>query len=225
VRDLTPAVTKSRFVRSVAMHHKHSSPGTSVTLKVTSASHPASGRFTTAHFARDRADKRRTGELIKVGSCMAGRKEKPRGAAAKPISDLENQQGGGSDVAQGAITAGQVTMWRVVFSVPRSSEPCDRLPSPPSVPPKVLETVGRHLRVPDRVLYVLMPEVVLQGPRVVAIVGELEPAGMAKHVGVDREWHVSGFPEALEKPVETDGSDWPAALGNENVGVFGVVAA
>jgi hypothetical protein len=32
------------------------------------------------------------------------------------------------------------------------------------------------------VLNVLVPEVVLQGPRVVAIVGKLEPAGMAKHV-------------------------------------------
>ena len=37
-------------------------------------------------------------------------------------------------------------------------------------------------------------EVVLQGPRVVAIIGQLEPAGMAKHVGVDREWHLGGLP-------------------------------
>ena len=36
-------------------------------------------------------------------------------------------------------------------------------------------------------LNVLVPEVVLQGPRVMAIVGELEPTGMAKHVWVDRE--------------------------------------
>jgi hypothetical protein len=81
------------------------------------------------------------------------------------------------------------------------------------VPPKVLEAVGRHFGVPDRVLNVLVPEVVLQGPRVVAIVGELEPTSMAKHVRVDREWHVSGFPDALDEPVETDGTDWPAALG------------
>ena len=65
----------------------------------------------------------------------------------------------------------------------------------------------------------------LQGPRVVAIIGQLEPAGMAKHVRVDREWHVSGFPEALDEPVETDGTDWPAALGNEYVGVSRVIAA
>ena len=51
---------------------------------------------------------------------------------------------------------------------------------PSSVPPKVFEPVGRHFGIPDRV-----PKVVLQGARVVAIVGQLEPAGMAKHVGMD----------------------------------------
>ena len=51
---------------------------------------------------------------------------------------------------------------------------------PLSVPPKVFEAVRSHFGVPDRVLNVFVPEVVLQGPRVVAIVGELEPAGMAK---------------------------------------------
>jgi hypothetical protein len=48
------------------------------------------------------------------------------------------------------------------------------------------------------VLNVLVPEVVLQSPRVMAIVGELEPTGMAKHVRVDREWHFGGLPEALD---------------------------
>ena len=66
---------------------------------------------------------------------------------------------------------------------------------------------------------------VLQGPRVVTIIGQFEPAGMAKHVRMDREWHLGGLPEALNEPVETDRTDWPAALGNEDVGVFGMVAA
>jgi len=47
-----------------------------------------------------------------------------------------------------------------------------------------------------------VPEVVLQGARVVAIVGELVPTGMAKHVRVDREWHLGGLAEALDEPVE-----------------------
>jgi hypothetical protein len=92
------------------------------------------------------------------------------------------------------------------------------------VPPKILEPVGRHVGVPDRVLDVLVPEVVLQGPRVVAIVGQLEPAGMAKHVGMDREWHLGGLAEALDEAVEPDGADWSAALGNEYVGVLRVLA-
>src|SRR5262245_59542630 len=92
-------------------------------------------------------------------------------------------------------------------------------------PSKSPEPVGRHVVLPDRVLDVLVPEVVLQGARVMAIVGELEPAGMAQHVRVDREWHLGGYADALDEAVETDGADWPAALGNEYVGVFGVLAS
>ena len=51
-------------------------------------------------------------------------------------------------------------------------------------PPKVLEPVGRQFGIPDRVLDVLVPEVVLQSP----CVGTL-----------------GGRPEALDKPMETDG--------------------
>jgi len=93
------------------------------------------------------------------------------------------------------------------------------------IPPKVLEPVGRHVGVPDGVLNVLVPEVVLQGPGVMAIVRELEPAGVAKHVRVDRKWHLGGFPEALDKPVKTDGADWPTALGNEYVSLSRVIPA
>jgi hypothetical protein len=49
-----------------------------------------------------------------------------------------------------------------------SNESASR-PSPRSVPPKVLEAGGRHLRIPDRVLDVLVPEVVLQGTPAQAI--------------------------------------------------------
>ena len=62
-----------------------------------------------------------------------------------------------------------------------------------------------------------MAEVVLQGPRVVAVVGQLEPTGMAQHVRVDREWHLGGLPQSLDKPMEADGADRPTAFGNEYV--------
>ena len=61
--------------------------------------------------------------------------------------------------------------------------------------------------------------------RVVAIVGELVPTGMAKHVRVDREWHLGGLADTLDEPMESNGADWPAALGNEYVGVSRVIAA
>jgi len=91
--------------------------------------------------------------------------------------------------------------------------------------PKILVSVGCHVGVPDGVLNVLMPEVVLQGARVVAIVGQLKPAGMAKHVGMDREWHLGDLPQALDEPMEPNGTDWPAALGNEHMGVSRVIAS
>src|SRR6516162_7227757 len=96
---------------------------------------------------------------------------------------------------------------------------------PLSVPPKVLESVGRHFGVPDRVLDVLVPKVVLQGPCVVAIVGELEPTGMAKHVRVDWEWHLGGLPDTLDEAMEADGADRPTAFGNEHVSLSRVIPA
>src|SRR5262249_45456364 len=98
-------------------------------------------------------------------------------------------------------------------------------PAPPSsVPPKVVEPVWRHFGVSDGVLNVLVPEVMLQGPRVVAVVGQLEPTGMAKHVRVDGEWHLGDLAEALDEPMEPNGTDWSAGLGNEYVGVLRVLA-
>ena len=58
-----------------------------------------------------------------------------------------------------------------------------------------------------------------------AIVRQLEPAGMAKHVRVDREWHLGGLAEALDEAVEADGADWPAAFGNEYVSILRVPAS
>jgi hypothetical protein len=46
---------------------------------------------------------------------------------------------------------------------------CASHPEVRSAPPKVLEPVGRHFGVPDRVV----PEVMLRGPRVPAIVGRM----------------------------------------------------
>jgi hypothetical protein len=47
-----------------------------------------------------------------------------------------------------------------------------RKPAFPHCQSPVFEAVGRHFGVPDRALNVLVAEVMLQSPRVVAVVGE-----------------------------------------------------
>src|SRR5262249_58143479 len=89
--------------------------------------------------------------------------------------------------------------------------------------PKLFEAVGRHFGVPDRMLDVLVPEVVLQGPRVVAVVGELKTTGMAQHVWVDRERHLGSLTDALDEAVEAKKTSLAAAHRKGIVGwLFGV---
>jgi hypothetical protein len=57
------------------------------------------------------------------------------------------------------------------------------------------------------VLDVLVAQIVLQGAGIVAVIGELEPAGMAKHVGVDRERHLGGLAEPGNEMMETKRSE------------------
>jgi hypothetical protein len=52
------------------------------------------------------------------------------------------------------------------------------------LPPKILEPRRRQFCVPDRVLYVLVPQVGLQRTGVVAFVGQGITTGVAKHVRV-----------------------------------------
>ena len=56
-----------------------------------------------------------------------------------------------------------------------------------SVLPERLEAIRRQFCIPDRMLNVPMTKVLLKRPRVVAVIGELEPAGMPEHVGVGWE--------------------------------------
>jgi hypothetical protein len=53
---------------------------------------------------------------------------------------------------------------------------------PPSVPPEVPEPCRAQLGVPHRVLNVLVPQPELKRPGVVAVIGQLEPAGVPEHV-------------------------------------------
>ena len=66
-----------------------------------------------------------------------------------------------------------------------------------SAPPEILEPIGRKLRVSHRMLNILVPEICLQRPGIVALVGEGEPAGMSEHVWVRQEAEPGGLTGAL----------------------------
>jgi hypothetical protein len=61
--------------------------------------------------------------------------------------------------------------------------------------PEISKPVGGHVGVFNRVLDVLVPEVVLQRSGVVTIVGELEAAGMAQHVRMHGKGRLGGLAE------------------------------
>ena len=62
---------------------------------------------------------------------------------------------------------------------------------PGSVPPKVLESHRGKLRITDRVLDVLVTQVVLDRTCIVPIVGQFITCSMTQHVSMDREWQLS----------------------------------
>jgi hypothetical protein len=58
----------------------------------------------------------------------------------------------------------------------------------------------------------------LQGAGVVAIVGELEAAGVSKHVWMHGKRHLGGLAEALNEMMKAHRTDRPATLGNKYIG-------
>ena len=72
----------------------------------------------------------------------------------------------------------------------------------PSVPPEPLEPLGRQFSIPHGVLDVLVPEVVLDRPGVVAVVRQFEAAAVAEHVGMDGKAHGGFFPGSREELAE-----------------------
>ena len=88
---------------------------------------------------------------------------------------------------------------------------------PNSILPEVPEAIWRQLGVTYGVLDVLMPEVVLEGARIDALIRELEPGGMAKHMRMDRERHLGSLAEATDHPAKADRAHGRAALAHEYV--------
>ena len=99
--------------------------------------------------------------------------------------------------------------------IPPSALPCSW---PGSVLPKPIEAVRGQLRIPDGVGDILVAEVLLDCPRIVSVVCQLVPAGMAQHMGVHRE----GNPRQLTSPrddlADIRGRHWPLALTRKDIG-------
>jgi len=74
------------------------------------------------------------------------------------------------------------------------------------------------------VLDILVTEVVLQTPGIVAVVGELEAAGVPQHVRMDGKRHLGGLAKALDEMVKAHWADWSATLGNKHVCLCRVLA-
>ncbi len=64
--------------------------------------------------------------------------------------------------------------------------------------PEVFEALGSHFRVPDRVVDVSMPQVVLDGAGIVSLGSEKVAAGMPELMGMDREVKARRLPSASE---------------------------
>src|SRR6266536_3268289 len=67
-----------------------------------------------------------------------------------------------------------------------------------SIAPEVLEPIGRQLGVAYRTLHAPVAEIMLKGAGIDAVVGELEPAGMAQHVRVHGERQLGGLAGPLD---------------------------
>ena len=61
-------------------------------------------------------------------------------------------------------------------------------------------------------LYIFVPEIVLQRPGVVTVIRELIPATVPQHVRMRPKGYIGGLAEALDKPMELIGP--PRSLTN-----------
>ena len=80
------------------------------------------------------------------------------------------------------------------------------------VPPEVPEPVRAQLGIADRMLDVLVAEVVLQSSSIVAVIGQLEAAGVPEHVWMDCERHLSGLAESSHAMMEPHRADRSTTL-------------
>jgi hypothetical protein len=85
------------------------------------------------------------------------------------------------------------------------------------VPPEIAEPLGRKFAISNRMLDVLVAEIVLQRPSIHTLIGELESSRMPQHVGMDSERHFGGGSKARQHPAKGNGGHRCAALAHEDI--------
>src|SRR5216683_1676367 len=88
----------------------------------------------------------------------------------------------------------------------------------PFLSPEVLESPRRKLGVPHGVLDVLVTEVRLQGPRIMALIRQRKPASMPQHMRVSLEPKPRRLPSPLHKASKPRSSERCPAFAGENKG-------
>jgi hypothetical protein len=94
-----------------------------------------------------------------------------------------------------------------------------------SVVPEILEPIGSHLGVSNRVLDIFVAHVVLERSGVMPIVGELEASRVPEHVGVNRECEPCRFSGSGDHFEEACSRGGTTALGDKDVSGFHILPA
>src|ERR1019366_5568745 len=87
-----------------------------------------------------------------------------------------------------------------------------------SVLPESAEAIRSKLGVEHSVLDVFVPQVVLDGTSILAVVGELEAGRMPQRVRMDRHAQLGRVASASEQLTERSGGHRRATLGDKDVG-------
>jgi hypothetical protein len=94
-----------------------------------------------------------------------------------------------------------------------------------SVLPEILEPVRCHFGVSNRVHDVFVAHVVLEGSRIVPIVGELVTSWVPKHVRMNWEWKPCGFSSSGDRFQDSGSGGGTTALGDKHVSRFCILPA
>jgi hypothetical protein len=95
----------------------------------------------------------------------------------------------------------------------------------PLVFPECFEAARGQLRIADGVGDIPVTQVLLDRPRIVSLVGQLEPAGVAEHVGMNREGEAGGLADARHELPNGRGGERPSAFCGEHIGAGGTLLA